>query len=95
MEAFVIAVAPALRYIMLAIVLFVTVRMLIAMFSKKVSDPVRAKLVNTVSGSRKLKARNSTGPSIKLIVLFLFISKTPFSYSILITSIFYNIYHYK
>lgn len=51
MEAFVIAVAPALRYIMLAIVLFVTVRMLTAMFSKKVSDPVRAKLVNTVTGN--------------------------------------------
>lgn len=43
------AVEPALRYIMLGIVLFVAVRMLVAMFFKKTTDPVRAKLVNTIT----------------------------------------------
>lgn len=51
MESLISAVAPALRYIMLGIVAFVTVRLLIALFSKKVSDPVRAKLVNTITGA--------------------------------------------
>ncbi|MBR5441514.1 MAG: FtsW/RodA/SpoVE family cell cycle protein [Clostridia bacterium] len=41
--------APAMRYIMLGIVAFVAVRMLIAMFFKKTTDPIRAKLVNTVT----------------------------------------------
>lgn len=35
---------------MLGIALFVTVRMLVALFCKKVSDPLRAKLVNTITG---------------------------------------------
>ncbi len=43
------AVSPAMRYIMLGIVLFVVVRMLVAMFFKKTTDPIRAKLVNTVT----------------------------------------------
>ncbi len=51
MDAFISSVAPAMRYIMLGIVVFVTVRLLVALFSKKVSDPVRAKLVNTITGS--------------------------------------------
>ncbi len=42
-------VAPAMRYIMLGIVLFVALRMLVAMFFKKTTDPIRAKLVNTVT----------------------------------------------
>ena len=42
-------IAPAMRYIMLGIVLFVAVRMLVAMFFKKTTDPIRAKLVNTVT----------------------------------------------
>lgn len=42
-------VSPAMRYIMLGIVAFVVVRMLVAMFFKKTTDPVRAKLVNTVT----------------------------------------------
>lgn len=42
-------IAPAMRYIMLGIVIFVAVRMLVAMFFKKTTDPIRAKLVNTVS----------------------------------------------
>ena len=41
--------APAMRYVMLGIVVFVAARMLIAMFFKKTTDPVRAKLVNTVT----------------------------------------------
>ena len=47
---FVSAVAPMMRYLMLGIVLFVTVRMLVALFCKKTTDPLRAKLVNTVTG---------------------------------------------
>ncbi len=42
-------IAPAMRYIMLGIVLFVALRMLVAMFFKKTTDPIRAKLVNTVT----------------------------------------------
>lgn len=47
---FVSTIAPVLRYLMLGIVLFVTVRMLIALFCKKTTDPLRAKLVNTITG---------------------------------------------
>jgi hypothetical protein len=42
-------VSPAMRYIMLGIVLYVALRMLVALFFKKTTDPVRAKLVNTVT----------------------------------------------
>ena len=42
-------IAPAMRYIMLGIVLFVAVRMLVAMFFKKTTDPIRAKHANTVT----------------------------------------------
>ncbi len=44
------AVAPALRYVMLGIALFVVIRMLVALFCKKTTDPVRAKLVNSITG---------------------------------------------
>lgn len=44
------AVAPMLRYAMLGIVLFVIIRMLVALFCKKTTDPVRAKLVNSITG---------------------------------------------
>ncbi len=47
---FINVAAPFFRYVMLGIVLYVTVRMLVAMFSKKTTDPLRAKLVNTVTG---------------------------------------------
>lgn len=47
---FISAVAPGLRYAMLGIVLFVVVRMLTALFCKKTTDPVRAKLINTITG---------------------------------------------
>lgn len=42
--------APYMRYIMLAIILYVVVRMLLALFFKKTTDPVRGKLINTVTG---------------------------------------------
>ena len=48
--AFVTAIAPFLRYVMLGILLFVTLRLLIALFSVKVTDPVRGRLINSVSG---------------------------------------------
>ncbi len=44
------AIAPVLRYAMLGIVLFVIIRMLVALFCKKTTDPVRAKLVNSITG---------------------------------------------
>ena len=47
---FVSTVAPVLRYAMLGIVLFVVIRMLVALFCKKTTDPVRAKLVNSITG---------------------------------------------
>lgn len=47
---FVNAIAPFLRYLMLGIALFVVVRMLVALFFKKTSDPLRAKLINTITG---------------------------------------------
>ena len=47
---FITAVAPVLRYAMLGIVLFVVIRMLLALFCKKTTDPVRAKLVNSITG---------------------------------------------
>ena len=47
---FITAVAPALRYAMLGIVLFVVIRMLVALFTKKATDPVRAKLINSITG---------------------------------------------
>ncbi len=47
---FISAIAPALRYIMLGIVLFVVIRMLVALFCKKTTDPIRAKLINSITG---------------------------------------------
>ena len=41
---FVTALAPVFRYGMLASVLYVTVRMVLALFCAKTSDPVRGKL---------------------------------------------------
>ncbi len=47
---FISSIAPVLRYLMLGIVLFVVIRMLVALFCKKTTDPLRAKLVNTITG---------------------------------------------
>lgn len=47
---FVEALAPYLRYVMLGLVLFVIIRVIVALFTKKSSDPIRAKLVNTITG---------------------------------------------
>ena len=47
---FISIIAPALRYAMLGIVLFVVIRMLVALFCKKTTDPIRAKLVNSITG---------------------------------------------
>ena len=40
------------RYVYLLIALYVSVRVVIAMFSKKVSDPVRGHLVNVINGEK-------------------------------------------
>lgn len=42
-------IEPAMRYAILGIVLFVVVRMLLSLFFKKTTDPIRGKLVNTVT----------------------------------------------
>lgn len=47
---FINAIAPFLRYAMLGIVLFVVIRMLVALFCKKTTDPIRAKLINSITG---------------------------------------------
>ncbi len=44
------AAAPFFRYLMLGIALYVVIRMLVALFCKKTTDPVRAKLVNSITG---------------------------------------------
>ncbi len=49
MEAFVTLMASGMRYLMLLIVLYVVVRMLLALFFKKTTDPVRGKLVNSIT----------------------------------------------
>ncbi len=46
---FITAISPVLRYAMLGIVLFVVIRMLIALFCKKTTDPIRAKLINSIT----------------------------------------------
>ncbi len=50
MQTFIEAIAPGLRYVMLAVIVYIVVRLLIAMFTKKTSDPIRGKLVSTVTG---------------------------------------------
>lgn len=50
MQMVIEAASPYMRYIMLGIVLYVVLRMLLAMFFKKTTDPIRGKLVNDISG---------------------------------------------
>jgi hypothetical protein len=45
----IVMLSPALRYVMLGLVLFVVIRMIVALFFKKTTDPIRAKLINTVT----------------------------------------------
>ena len=47
---FINVVVPFLRYLMLGITLFVVIRMLVALFCKKTTDPLRAKLINSITG---------------------------------------------
>lgn len=47
--SFIDALSPFFRYLMLAIALFVTVRLIVALFCKKVTDPVRGKLINNIT----------------------------------------------
>ncbi len=49
MNTFAVLLGPSLRYIMLGITVYIVVRMLLALFFKKTTDPVRAKLVNEVT----------------------------------------------
>lgn len=49
MSSFAAFLAPSLRYVMLGIVLYVVVRMVLALFFKKTTDPIRAKLVSDIT----------------------------------------------
>ena len=46
---FIAVLSPFFRYLMLAIALFVIVRLVIALFCKKVTDPIRGKLINSIT----------------------------------------------
>ena len=50
MEGIITLAAPYMRYVMLFIILYVVIRMLVAMFFKKTSDPLRGKLVDSITG---------------------------------------------
>lgn len=49
MEAIMTLAASGMRYVMLFIVLYVVTRMLLALFFKKTNDPIRGKLINTIT----------------------------------------------
>lgn len=49
METILTFMATGMRYFMLMIVLYVVIRMLLSLFFKKTTDPVRGKLVNTIT----------------------------------------------
>ncbi len=49
MEAILTFAASGMRYVMLFIVLYVVTRMLLALFFKKTNDPIRGKLVNSIT----------------------------------------------
>ncbi len=49
MDAFITLMTSGARYLMLGIVLYVVIRMLLSLFFKKTTDPVRGKLVNTIT----------------------------------------------
>ncbi len=49
MSSFAAFLAPSLRYVMLGIALYVAVRMVLALFFKKTTDPIRAKLVSDLT----------------------------------------------
>lgn len=50
MESIITLAAPYMRYVMLFVILYVVARMLLAMFFKKTSDPLRGKLVDNITG---------------------------------------------
>ncbi len=49
MEAILTFAASGMRYLMLFIVLYVVIRMVLALFFKKTTDPIRGKLVNSIT----------------------------------------------
>lgn len=61
MQSFIAGLEPFMRYGILCIVLFITVRMLLSMFFKKTTDPIRAKLVNKITNeSISLRERETS-----------------------------------
>ncbi len=49
MQTLIMNLMPFFRYAMLGIILYIVIRMLVALFFKKVSDPIRGKLINTIT----------------------------------------------
>ena len=49
-ESFIGFLMPVSRYIYLALTLIISVRVLIAMFAKKVTDPERGRLISKITG---------------------------------------------
>lgn len=61
MQAFITGLEPFFRYAILGIVLFINIRMLLSLFFKKTTDPIRAKLVNKVTNeSISLRERETS-----------------------------------
>ena len=61
MQSLILGLEPFMRYGILAIVSFIVVRLLLSMFFKKTTDPIRAKLVNTITNeSISLRERETS-----------------------------------
>ncbi len=61
MQSLITALEPFFRYGILAIVIYITVRMLLSLFFKKTTDPIRAKLINTITNeSISLRERETS-----------------------------------
>ena len=50
MEGFILSLTTVSRYVLLLIALYVVVRVVLAMFFKKATNPVRGRLVNDITG---------------------------------------------
>ena len=61
MQDFITGLEPFFRYAILGIVLYIVIRLLLSLFFKKTTDPIRAKLVNTVTNeSISLRERETS-----------------------------------
>ena len=61
MQEFIVTLEPFFRYAILGIVVFIVVRMLLSLFCKKTTDPIRGKLINTITNeSISLRERETS-----------------------------------